>query len=394
MAINKIKIVMLFGFSLDENIYTGSKIYEDKLTYHLSHRKDIELHILTVGRNNGQIEKDRLIIHTVKKRKIFYIPFLTPILLWNVGRTLIKINPEVVHAISTGSFYSTEAAFFRNKYPTVLTAYGISLKEKKYYKQDYMKFLQLIFALIGILNERYVLSKIPNIVVDSSSIKDLINKWTKSKIYVVPAGIEYVKIEKMWSHTLLKENPDIFFVNNFTKIKGVDILIEALPLVKKSIPNLSVYIAGSGPQENSLKSLVEKFNLENNVKFLGFVSEEDKYRYYKACKLVVVPSRWDCQPLGLFEAAASGKPVIASDMSNPGIVEDRVTGFIFESENVEDLADKIITLLKNDRLREEMGNIAQQKVKQYDWSMVAEKYVEIYRGAIKDFQKKTRYKIL
>jgi phosphatidylinositol alpha-mannosyltransferase len=123
------------------------------------------------------------------------------------------------------------------------------------------------------------------------------------------------------------------------------------------------------------------------VKFIGFISEEEKYLNYKACKIAVVPSRWDCQPAALFDAAASGKPVIASNMSNPGIVEDGRTGLVFKSEDIEQLGNKIITLLKNVQLREEMGKLAKEKVKQYDWSKVAERYVEIYEQAIADFQK-------
>ncbi|MBT9145304.1 MAG: Spore coat protein SA [candidate division WS2 bacterium] len=388
---SNIKVAMLCSLPLTEIIYTGSKIYEDRLTYYLSHREDIELHIITIGEGSGQIKKDNLIIHTIKKGRIVSIPFFHPLLLWKIKCKTMEINPDIVHAISTGFFYSTVAAFLRDRYPVVLTAYGIVAKEREYYKEEYKKIYQHIFSVFHLINERYVLSKIPNIVVDSASIKNLISKWTESKIYVVPAGIEYDKIEEIQSHTLLNEKPDIFFVNNLQKLKGVDILIKAIPIVKRSTPHLIGYIAGTGPQEKELKLLVKKLNLEHHIKFLGFISDEEKYQYYKACKTVVVPSRWDCQPAALFDAAASGKPVIASDMSNPGIVEDGATGFIFESENVKDLADKIITLLKDEKLREEMGKSAKENVKRYDWSEVAETYVEIYKEAITDFhEQKTK----
>ena len=387
VEMEKNKVVMLCAFPLNEIIYAGSKIYEDRLTYHLSHRRDIELHIITIGKENWQFKKDKLIIHTIKKRKFFNIPYLHPGLLWKMKQKIIEIDPDVVHAISTRFFYSTIAAFRRDRYPTLLTAYGIGTKEREYYREEYIKKYQHIFSVFNIINEKYVLSKILNIIVDSSSIKALISTWTKSKIYVVSGGIEYEYIKEIQSHTLLNKSPDIFFVNKLRKLKGVDILVKSLPIVINSIQNLIVYIAGIGPQESELKSLVKKLNLESNVKFLGFISDEEKYQYYKACKLVVVPSRWDCQPFALFDAAASGKPVIASDMSNPGIVDDGKTGLIFKSGNVKDLADKIIVLLKNEKLREEMGKAAKEKVKQYDWSKVAERYVEIYKEVIADFHK-------
>jgi glycosyltransferase involved in cell wall biosynthesis len=381
------KIAMICDYPLNR-IYSGSMIYNDRLTHHLSYIRDIELHIITVGNENKQFKRDNLIIHIIKKRKFVFILYFHPVLLRTIKRKIIEIDPDVVHAITSGFICSPVVVFLQERYPSILTKYGIVAKELKYYREDYKKIYQHIFSVFHIINERYVLSKIPNIIVDSLSIKNLVSKWTKSKIYVVPAGIEYEEIEKMQSHTLLNERPDIFIVVNLEKIKGVDILINAIPIVKKSIPNISVLIAGTGPQENELKALVKRLNLEDHVKFLGFISDEEKYQYYKTCKIVVVPSRWDCQPAALFDTAASGKPVIASDMSNPGIVENGKTGFVFESENVEDLANKIITLLKDEKLREEIGKAAKEKVKQYDWSKVAERYVEIYKEAIADFHKR------
>lgn len=383
------KIAIVCNYPLKKN-YTGSDIYNDKLTYSLSHRGNVELHIITIGKENRQFKKDRLIIHTIKK-KLIDIPLFHPVLLWQIKRKIMEINPDIVHVISTGLPYSTTVAFLRDKYPTLLTAYGISARETKYYRLDHKtirKILSYIFSPIFILNERYVLTKIPNIVVDSLSIEDLVSKWTKFKIYVVSAGIEYEKVQKIQSHNLLNGNCDVFFVCNLEKIKGGDILIKALQIVINSIPNLSVYIAGSGPQEKELKTLVKKLNLENYVKFLGFISNEEKYQYYKACKVVVVPSRWDCQPAALFDAAASEKPAIASDMANPGIIEEGKTGFIFKSEDIKDLASKMIVLLKNEKLREEMGKAAKAKVKQYDWNQVAERYIEIYKEAIADFHER------
>jgi len=380
------KVVVVGVYPLD-NIYagTGSLTYVARLLYHISRMRNIELHVVTLGKENKQFKKDNLNIHVIKVSKWFYIPPLTPILLLSLKRKINEIAPDIVHGITIEFPYSTGAALVRNEYPVVLTMYGIIGKEIWYHD----KVIPFIRGLLTHMpNERYVVSKIPNIITDAPSIKDIISKWAKSKIYVVPAGVEYDKVEEIQSRTLLNESPDIFIVVNLEKLKGVDILIKAISKVRTSIPNINVCIAGSGPQENELKSLVKKLNLEEHIKFLGFISEEEKYQYYKACKLVVVPSRWDCQPITLFEAAASGKPIIASDMSNPGIVEDGKTGLIFKSEDIKDLADKIVTLLKNGKLREKMGIAAKEKVKQYDWSKVAERYVEIYKEVISDFHER------
>jgi hypothetical protein len=125
----------------------------------------------------------------------------------------MEINPDIVHVISTALPYSTAVAFLQDKYPTLITAYGFNALAMKYYRSDSKTIGKIpfyIISLIFILNERYALTKIPNIVVDSLSIKDLVSKWTKSKIYVVPAGLEYKEIQKIQSRNLLNENCDIF----------------------------------------------------------------------------------------------------------------------------------------------------------------------------------------
>jgi glycosyltransferase involved in cell wall biosynthesis len=165
----------------------------------------------------------------IKERKNFRILFLLS-LIQNVKRKITEIAPDVVHAISAGYHYSLAAVFLRDKYPALLTAYGITAKQIKYYKEEYKKIQKIrtyILSPIHIIKERYVLSKIQNIIVQTPSIKDIISKWTKSKIYIAPSGIEYDEIETIQLHSLLNESPDIFFVNNLQKIKGADILIKA-----------------------------------------------------------------------------------------------------------------------------------------------------------------------
>lgn len=377
----KIKIAMVGRYPLSE-IYGGYQWYIDRLSHYISHIDGIELHIITLSNEKREFKKDNLNIHAVKRIFNLPFPFTIPIDTWLLRCENLKVEPNIVHAIGADA-YSMVSLTVCNKYPTVLTMVGIRGKESRFGGVLYSIFGMIVLKPL----ERYVVSKISNIIVETSSIKNLISKWTKSKIYVVPDGIEFEKVQEIPRHSL-NEKIDIFLATRLAKIKGIDVLIKAVPIIINSIPNLSVRIAGSGPQEKKLKNLVKKLNLENHVKFLGFISEEEKYHYYKTCKLVVVPSRWDCQPITLFETAASGKPVIASDMSNPGIVEDGKTGLIFKSENVEDLAGKIITLLKDEKIREEMGRAAKEKAKNYDWTKIAERTFEIYKEVIADFRRR------
>lgn len=373
-----LKVVMLTPYGVGH----GFAQHIDGLTRFLSRRDDIELHIVTIANKKVESRRGELSVHAVKKS--LPSPFSIPSLVWSLMRKTIDLSPDIVHAEGTFPPYSTAAALLRSRYPTLLTVLGVVQKEVKFYAG----IGRIYGMLLGIPNERYVVSRIPNIIIITPSIRRLIGTWTKSRIYVVQDGIEFEKIQRVQPHK--SEKPDVLFMSRLYKEKGVDILFRALRLALSSVPDLTVYIAGTGPQEDELKTLVKQLNLEAHVKFLGLVDEEEKYSYYKACKVVVAPSRWDCQPYSVTEGAACGKPIIASDMSNSALLDDGKIGFIFQSENTESLANKVIKLVKNDKLREEMGQAALEKAREHDWSKIVDRKVEIYKEVIAAFHERKR----
>jgi glycosyltransferase involved in cell wall biosynthesis len=147
---------------------------------------------------------------------------------------------------------------------------------------------------------------------------------------------------------------------------------------------LCLYIAGSGPEENKLKELVKELNIEENVNFLGYISGIKKYSYYKSADVCVFPSIYEAFGIVLLEAMACGKPVVASNVGGiPFVVEEGKTGLLFESGNVEDLADKIVTILKDEELREKMGEAGRERAKEFTWDKIAERTVEVYKEILK-----------
>lgn len=378
------KVVLLCNYPFTK-VYSGSNIYNERLATALAATDGVDLHLVTTGPAEVRDLPDTMTVHTVPPGWIPY--YYDPVHFLRMRALLLEINPDVVHALSTELLYSTLAASVRSRYPTLLTVYGIAAEETRYFKQEYTKLRQHVYRLMTLQNERYVLSTIPDLVLDSPTVKERVRDRTSAAIHIVPAGIDLDKVRAATATTLGKTGPDIFLVTNLEYLKGVDILIDAVAEVRETFPDVSVWIGGKGPQREELERQVRRLNLEEKVRFLGFVSDEEKYRHYATCRLVVVASRWDCQPAALFEAAASGKPVIASDMSNPGIVEVGVTGFVFPSEDTRALAERIVHLLSNDELRAKMGQTAAERAAAYDWRAVAERYLEIYKQIIVRFNR-------
>lgn len=370
----KIKVAMLAPYSIDSK-HNGVAMHTKKLTKYLSRRDDVELHLITICSEDKQVEVDNLKVYGIKKS--FPSPFSIPSLVWSVRHKIIEINPDIVHSLASFVPYSTASALVRNRYPTLLTAHGSEYIQSRFNVRIGITFI--FKMLITLPNEKYVLSKVPNIVVCSPQMKELVRNMTNSKIHVIPNGIDFEDIPNIQSHKSI-EHPSILYVGGLTKIKGVDILLNAVPLIIKKIPNLHIYITGSGPEEDNLKKVVKRLNMEENVKFLGFIPEDEKYSYYKSVDVCVFPSLYEPFGIVLLEAMGSGKPVVASNVGGiPFVVIDGKTGLLFEPGNIDELAEKVIFLLQNGELRKKMGERGQERAKEFTWDKIAERMVEVYK---------------
>ena len=374
---SKIKVAMLCTYPLNENkIYGGVETHVYHLTHHIALLSDIELHIVTLGTNKKQFLKNNIYFHIIKKSNFRYV---RPLDMIKLRREILKINPDIVHVQGTSYMYSLPATLVRGKHPTLLTVHGLVKMEFKFEKGVRYATGKFISKPL----EKYAISKIQSIIVCSPAMKELVNNMTNSKIYVIPNGINLERIDDVQSIDL--NHPNIFFVGLLRKVKGIGILLNAIPIIKKSISDICVYIAGSGQLENELKSLVKKLDIEENVKFLGFLQEEEKYIYYKSADLCVVPSVYESFGIVLLEAMAYGKPVVASNVGGiPYVVENGTTGLLFECGNVKELAEKIIVLLRDEELRKKMGEAGRERAKEFTWDKIAEQTVDLYNEILSE----------
>ncbi|HTP65133.1 MAG TPA: glycosyltransferase family 4 protein [Geobacteraceae bacterium] len=138
----------------------------------------------------------------------------------------------------------------------------------------------------------------------------------------------------------------IGYVGGLSRIKGCDVLIRALPMLKGRMGDFRVVVAGDGPARAELEELVAGLGLRELVSFLGFV--EKPGQAYIQFDIMTIPSRSEEGPICLYEAWTMGLPVVASDAP---VLNERIrdgeTGLLFRSGSPEDLAEKIL-LLYND----------------------------------------------
>ncbi|MCP4536825.1 MAG: glycosyltransferase family 4 protein [Chloroflexi bacterium] len=165
--------------------------------------------------------------------------------------------------------------------------------------------------------------------------------------------------------------------------RRVDLLFEAVRTVQK--PNLHVLIAGDGDRADQYQNLAKKLGIDSRVHFLGKVAHRDLPGVYAAADVTILPSQLqESFGLVLIEAMACGKPVIASDL--PGVrlvVNDGEDGLLVKAGDVNDLVEKIQTLLSSPQRRREMGERGRAKVEEkYAWPKILPRLVQVYEEVL------------
>lgn len=183
------------------------------------------------------------------------------------------------------------------------------------------------------------------------------------------------------------DNPDMGYLLYFGRIseeKGVLTLVKAVEKLKNSAP---LYILGTGPVEDEIKSYIEEHNLNGKIKMLGFKSGDELKKYVSQAKCVILPSEWyENGPYAIMEAMSQGKPVIVSYCGGlPEIVEDGKTGFIckpFDSDDLSRCIDKICAL-SDDEYKVMSKNAVESALKNFNPDSYAQKLTSLYEDLIK-----------
>ena len=369
------KLVMLAYLGEESGVYTHAK----NMAARISKLSDVELHIIALGDEGIMMSRFGATVHILKKVNVrgatyFYYPLL-------FRKEILSINPDIIHVQGYTRYHYLALTLVKNCH-VILTLHANMSEELKYRLPPSLK--QAISLKIDPYLERRLLKKADRVIVPSPHMKEYYGD-IGTNIHVIPNGVDFEEIKNICQLEKNIMHPSIFFIGRLEKMKGVDILIRSIPFVASSIPDVHLYIAGSGEEEGELKHLVKKLDIEENVTFLGFVSEDEKWSYYKSTDLCVVPSVEEPFGIVLLEAMACGKPEVASNVGGiPYIVEDGKTGLLFECGDVDGMAEKVIALLQNKEMREKMGAAGLERAKEFSWDRIAERTVELYKEVISE----------
>jgi D-inositol-3-phosphate glycosyltransferase len=217
------------------------------------------------------------------------------------------------------------------------------------------------------------------------------------QIRVIPPGVDTAHFRPMPREAareaigIPQHDQLLLFVGRIEQIKGIDVLLNALAILKQeqaaSLRHMCLSIIGGTiddeAQEDAelarLKALGRELGLDGLVTFLGAKDQEALQYYYCAAEVVIMPSDYESFGMVALEAMACGTPVIASEVGGLAyLIQDGVTGFHVPTRDPAELAGKIRLIFENEALRREMSVAATAYAQRYDWSHISSQIIQVY----------------
>jgi glycosyltransferase involved in cell wall biosynthesis len=300
-----------------------------------------------------------------------------------VHQEILDGDWEIIHSHTPPPFTAYFACTAANAKgtPHVLT----------YHADDMITLPALGPVLVALYREslgRYVLAHSDQVVVSTESYARTSRLVWRYDPKVIGATIDAERFNPMVDGSKVRKHlrippPDeghmVMYVGRLVPHKGVEFLLEALPMLRDTA---HLVVVGVGPWRETLEERAVNMGIADRVTFAGAVPFPELPHYYRAADVTVLPSISRLEAFGLvgLEAMASERPVVLSDI--PGVrevIEDGREGLLAGPVDPEDLAEKINTLLDDPVLRHKMGQRGRKRVlEHFTISVVGKQFRDIY----------------
>ncbi|MHA1695071.1 MAG: glycosyltransferase family 4 protein [Candidatus Helarchaeota archaeon] len=370
-------------FQITQSFYPvmgGIETYIDNLSTKLSLRGN-DLYVITrffpsKSKNTRKLKYKVIRLKEIKfleKLKFKNFPhFYRSVYFYPLTKKLVsKLDPDVLHFHSR--FYFTQARLLKK--PTIFTSHT-----------PYFWYWKKIFI------RKYFLDSFDIILCLTKRLLNMVNKISSSRAVYLPHGIDTKRFSPNLDrnvirlrHNISKDEKIILCLGRMVFYKGYHIMIKSMLYILEKNKKVKLIIVGSGPLLNELKSLAIKYNLQNNVIFAGRVEDEFIPLYYAGCDIFVHPAlKAEYSPRVIFEALASGKPIIST--YSGGVVEiikNFQNGVLIKPNDPKKLSETILNLLSNSKLLQKLSSSAlQSALNEYSWDIIINKYLEIVKSIL------------
>jgi len=306
------------------------------------------------------------------------IPFLFLMELLYMRKIIKKEKINLIHAhwiFPQGILAAFYKKFFR--IPYIVTVHA----------GDIFPIRNVIFKYLS----RFTLRNCDYCTANSSYTKRaILNIFKIKNIEVIPMGVDFKVFGKnKKNHAIRKKfninDKFILFVGRLAEKKGVKYLLMAMPDVLKKFPDAKLVIVGDGFEKDNIIKLISELELTKNIVLAGKIENKELPDYYTTADVFVGPSiitkKGDTEGLGVvfLEALASGTCVIGSNVGGiPDIIKNNKTGLLVKEKNPRELAEAIIKVLSDAKLRDKLARQGQRYIKdKFSWKYVSESFNDL-----------------
>ena len=340
----------------------------------------------TFNKNLPRLEKiENFIIKRTHVWFSFKLFFINPGMYFQ----MINDDMDIIHSIGVRSFQSFIAALVskKKKIPLIISDQG-GLTTHPDLKSGIKN--RIVYHLqTPMIN--FIIKQSSKVIVANEYERQIFLKFChESKISIVQNGINLESFCSKLPDFRKKydvHNPFFLFLGRFNKIKGVDILLNAISLIKDhpKMSNTQLVIMGVDfGFESKMLQMINKLNISKKITVIKNPPRDYVLSAYQESKFLVLPSRWELSPLTPLEGFAFKKPVISTNSHGiPYTVKDGVNGILVNSEDSKGLSKAIIELLSNDKKCNELGDAGYNLVHDScNSKTTVEKTLEIYQKLV------------
>lgn len=171
----------------------------------------------------------------------------------------------------------------------------------------------------------------------------------------------------------------ILCVGELLPNKNHAMAVRAMKEIVESVPEAKLFIAGNGPEQDNLTSLINQLGLQDRITMLGYVTDLELWQ--KACAVSISCSRREGLGLNLIEGMMSGNPVAATkNRGHNELVNDGVSGYLVDQDDHAELAEKVISLLTDKEKYASFSSKGKEIAEKYSFDVVKRELKEIYYG--------------
>lgn len=340
----------------------------------------------------------------VNDTNIYWIPLfrllekLIPQLKWSLPPNpqsfsfLKKIryeNYDAIHFHGYGHLLIDSVNRLAHNPRKILTIHGFP---KFFQAESSNWFLYQLYRLYNHLVGKLILQSSSRITAISDFVaKECINTGINTqKLTVIENGIDLSKFqftkydELTDSYNIVDEDILLLSVSRLVWYKGFEYVLMALRIIQPLVERTIKYLIIGEPEDqmyyHTLLKCVKKLGLSKCVTITGFISEPKKLQALSRADIFIAPSLHEGFGLILLEAMAYGKPIIASNCEGfQTIVDNMNTGILVEPANAQKIADALIQLLENPKIRSQLATNALKNVKKFDWEERIKAYEILYQ---------------